>query len=314
MSEAVQERSLWWWILVVAGTLLATTLAGIGLILFFNGLPPRSSPPVTSRAEPPPLVTSETSAAAEGPIKDTVSLLNLLVKDLDARPESQARLRRFLSFVHLSRLKTVTDEEHQSYQAALRGFAALYKPAAPDGVFAPLDAGQTVYGFDLGDLNWADGGQWAQVLKVYPYGLHHPRAANRRLPELELQVERATGSPLPWVRGDWFLAAIGRPPLGGPMGALKLPGPLPESFTALAESYRHRELDAEALAADLGFADVKRFEELLANESDLRRLVGFENAEAKTVRREQWETFRGATSPFQDTARQLGLGTPYRLK
>src|SRR5262249_5129347 len=132
--------------------------------------------------------------------------------------------------------------------------------------------------------------------------------------DLELQVERVTGSPFPWVRGDWFLAVIGRPPLGGPMGTLKLPGPLPESFTALAETYRNRELDVESLAADLGFADLKRFQEFLSNETDLRRLVGFENAEAKTVRRDQWETFRGTTSPFQDTARQVGLGTPYRVK
>jgi hypothetical protein len=315
MNQAGRERSVLWWFLVLAGTFLVTTGVGIGLMVLIQGLPPAGTPPGPSPGEPQPAVASDPPPTPEIPIKDTVSILSLMAKDLDGRPDFQARQRRYLSFAHLSRFKTVPNEERQGYHAALRSLAALYKPAAPDDVFTPLDAGPVVYGFNLADLDWEDDGRWDQVLRTYPYGLHHRRAANLRLRELELQLERLTDCPFPWVRGDWFLAAISRPPLGGPMGELKLPGPLPDRVTALGETYRHRELDVADLAADLGYTDVKRLEEFLATESDLRRLAGFENAEAKTVRRATWETFRGgATSPFQDTARKLGLGEPDRVK
>jgi hypothetical protein len=312
MHDTEREHSLFWWVVVITGTLVASTAAGVGLVVFFNGLPTGSGSLTTAPAERPPPVVAAPAPASDASIKDTVSLLEVLAKDLDARPESQGRFRRFLSFAHLTRFKTVSEEERQAYRAALRDVAALYKPAAEDKVFTPLDPGQSVYGFDLGDIGWDDDGQWAQVVKAYPYKLHHRRAANLRLRDLEQQVEKEANSSMPWVRGDWFLAAIGRPPLGGPGGLIRLPRTLPESVTKLAERYRNRELDAEGLAADLGLSEVKLFEQRLANEPMLRQLVGFETAETKTVRREQWETPRGATSPFQDTARELGLGTPVR--
>src|SRR5262249_42081037 len=68
-----------------------------------------------------------------------------------------------------------------------------------------VDPGRTLFRIDLRDYQW-DEKTWEAVLALNPYGVVPASEAAR-------DASAWTGSPLPWGRGDWFVAAAARPPL-----------------------------------------------------------------------------------------------------
>jgi len=77
-----------------------------------------------------------------------------------------------------------------------------------------VDKDGALLAIDLRDLDWDINGLWQQVLKTYPYGLKHDRHPDQAgLRQLALAVYRQTGTDLPLLRADWFLANASQPPL-----------------------------------------------------------------------------------------------------
>jgi hypothetical protein len=68
-----------------------------------------------------------------------------------------------------------------------------------------IDPEKTIVAFNLDDLDW-EGEDWSRVIGPYPYAMR---------PDAKVydKVASATGTPLPWIRGDWFAFAASRPPL-----------------------------------------------------------------------------------------------------
>ncbi|MFH5806720.1 hypothetical protein [Alienimonas sp. DA493] len=72
-----------------------------------------------------------------------------------------------------------------------------------------------LYRVDLRDYGW-DGEDWQTVLKAYPYGLSYGNLGGdegEMLGRLGEDLEDLSGTTLPIVRADWFVAAATRPPL-----------------------------------------------------------------------------------------------------
>jgi mono/diheme cytochrome c family protein len=69
----------------------------------------------------------------------------------------------------------------------------------------PIDPGQTLFRIDLRHYKW-NAAQWERLVSAYPYRLH------AGTPEAKA-LAAATGTELPYLRGDWFAATASRPPL-----------------------------------------------------------------------------------------------------
>jgi Domain of unknown function (DUF4384) len=80
------------------------------------------------------------------------------------------------------------------------------------------DPEKTIVAFNLDDLGWAPA-DWDRIIGTYPYAMK---------PEATVYdtVASLTGTPLPWIRGDWFAFTASRPPLYYDL--LKLPASFPE--------------------------------------------------------------------------------------
>ena len=66
-----------------------------------------------------------------------------------------------------------------------------------------IDPARTVFRVDLRDYNWT-AATWNMLFAVYPYGV---RGAESRA------IDQLSGSPLPYIRADWFVANASVPPL-----------------------------------------------------------------------------------------------------
>jgi serine/threonine-protein kinase len=76
-----------------------------------------------------------------------------------------------------------------------------------------VDREQVVLAIDLRDVGWAKRDLWSEILQRYPYGLKHDRDPEAEVRTVAADVEAMAGTPLPFVRADWFVATASRPPL-----------------------------------------------------------------------------------------------------
>ncbi|MBV9124664.1 MAG: WD40 repeat domain-containing protein [Planctomycetes bacterium] len=132
---------------------------------------------------------------------ETVGLILADLKNLEPR---QRRFVRYFTFANLWNAG-VSDQtlqvDHQALTKLLNSLSWHPRLAVPRAV----DPHQTLVRIDLRDLQW-DAERWNQVLAVYPY-----RVPSRG-PEFQA-LAAATGSDLPYIRADWFVATASQPPL-----------------------------------------------------------------------------------------------------
>lgn len=136
-----------------------------------------------------------------------------MVSDLRKTSERDRPFRRYFSFENLYNNPGVQARDLRVYRAALsKAINSLtWKPRIV--VPQAIDAAQTVFAIDLRDLDWDRGNLWQAILREYPYGLAYKQHPDMKLRELERELGELSGSPLPVVRADWFVAAATRPPL-----------------------------------------------------------------------------------------------------
>jgi serine/threonine-protein kinase len=143
--------------------------------------------------------------------KDVLTAVRDHLRQTD--PEDR-RFQRYFTLTHLyGNYQHVTDDELRLDRAALSKLinSLSWKP----GLVGPkaVDAAGTVFVIDVRQVGWDEHDIWKEVLKLYPYGLTHNRAADEGLRNLAQEVYDLAGCDLPYVRADWFIATAARPPL-----------------------------------------------------------------------------------------------------
>jgi serine/threonine-protein kinase len=137
---------------------------------------------------------------------------------------SDRPFQRYLTLNHLHNNPTVDGDALRVHRAAV---AKLLNSLSwqPEIVVPKAIDGETgvVLNLDLRKLGW-DARDWKAIAKVYPYGVTHTE--DESFQELEREVARLTGTRLPALRADWFVATISRPPLYDQL--LRLPASLRE--------------------------------------------------------------------------------------
>lgn len=140
-------------------------------------------------------------------------LHRLILTDLQALEPRQRRFMRYLTMSHLANAG-VGEKDLQINRVALAKLlnSLSWHPrlATPQAV----DPGKTLFRIDIRDLKW-NARLWDRVLALYPYRLPITNSDTKAIATM-------TGSELPFVRADWFLATASRPPLYHDL--LQLPG------------------------------------------------------------------------------------------
>lgn len=132
------------------------------------------------------------------------------------------RYMRFFTLHHLYNNPNVLDEDLPAYRAALSKALnslswrpRIVLPVALEDDLPDLatELHATVFAFDLRQVNWDGGPQWASLLKRYPYGLGFKSLSDSRLWKTSEELWELTGTELPVLRADWFVTTATRAPL-----------------------------------------------------------------------------------------------------
>jgi hypothetical protein len=137
-------------------------------------------------------------------------VLEAILDDLSAAAETQ---RGFLRYLTLTNLHNQTDAgggalipDLDPHRAAVGKLINSLSMNAKITVPEAIDEEGTIYRIDLRDYNWSEE-QWEQVVSYYPYGII---GIDRQKENL---IARHTGSPMAYLRADWFTFAASQPPL-----------------------------------------------------------------------------------------------------
>lgn len=152
-------------------------------------------------------------ATLRRPFVSTADVFAAVAADLrQFPPEDHDRLRYF-SITHLHNNPTVSDADLRTFRA---GLSKLINSLSWEPVIVlpkPIDVHETVLRIDLVDIGWDKDNLWHRLLTEYPYGMSYQFASDQQLAADATFVCEATGSPIPIVRADWFIAKAGIPPL-----------------------------------------------------------------------------------------------------
>ncbi len=140
-------------------------------------------------------------------------VLTVVRDHLRKTPTRDRNYQRYFTLTHLSNNKTVRDDELRLYRAALSKMANSVSWKHSIVVPEPIDQAGTIFNVDLRELGWDEAQLWKEILKVYPYGLKHSQHPDEAMRELAQDVYHMTGSDMPYLRADWFIATAARPPL-----------------------------------------------------------------------------------------------------
>jgi serine/threonine-protein kinase len=144
------------------------------------------APPLTDTERPRPAVSTDDVFAA-------------VARDLAERVNpAQRKFQRYFTLAHLHDNPAVKDYDLRLTRAALAKLLNSLSWQKRLARLTAIDKEETVLAVDLRDLGW-DAGLWEKVLRVYPYGL-----------TCRADVCKETGTSLPVLRADWFVATAAR--------------------------------------------------------------------------------------------------------
>jgi serine/threonine-protein kinase len=128
-------------------------------------------------------------------------------------PTEDQPFQRYFALAHLHNNPAVSDEDLRWQRAALAKVinSLSWKPRVV--VPKAVDKGEAVFAVDLRDLDWDRRRVWDEVSRHYPYGLKLDGQRDEEVRTVAAEVYRLSGSDLPTLRADWFVATATRPPL-----------------------------------------------------------------------------------------------------
>jgi hypothetical protein len=296
--------------IVLLPTVAAVLIAGVSV---FRGYLHRK---VGFDAEGRPLASRAPSAGPPGPTEpsrrplSTTALITRIREDIGRVEASDQLDTRYFSLAHRHNDPAVTTDILERERQAFRELVRLLSPADRSPRVTAIDEEQVVFRLRLPELGWADD-QWRELVRHYPYGVSQTCSTDTALREADDLVRSAVEDQVPIVRADWFVAALVRPPLGGPGGTLglwtKTP---PANLRLVSDAYAGQTVGLEVAAKELG-VEPGLVSKAIEGDERLRESFGLGPlARGQTFLREWWESDKNLTSPFQELARRLGLGKP----
>lgn len=139
--------------------------------------------------------------------------IRLIAEDVEKQPESTQPFLRYLTLTNLANLRDASgapvEDETQldTYRAAISKLLNSLSHEGQITVPVAVDAGRTIYRFDLRDYGWTQEEWEKHVVSGYPYALRGVDGKRER------DIAAATHSKSAWVRADWFAFAASQPPL-----------------------------------------------------------------------------------------------------
>ncbi len=138
-----------------------------------------------------------------------------LTNKIDRRQWNQYRFFSLRSLHNAPRDK-VRDEDLVLYQAALAKL--LNSLSWNKDIIEPqkVDAAGIILAVNIRELDWQrqSNNLWEEILRKYPYGLSHARyPEDPAINNHWISITEKTGSEIPILRTDWFIAVAARPPL-----------------------------------------------------------------------------------------------------
>jgi WD40 repeat protein len=131
-------------------------------------------------------------------------VIQFIHDDLARLPEADRPTARYFTLTHLANAG-LSEDELQTYRHALSKLVNSLSWNPQVVVPRAINPGRTIFRIDLRDYKW-NAPLWETIVAAYPYHLV-PKG------EAAEYCRTATGSALPYVRGDWFVNAAARPPL-----------------------------------------------------------------------------------------------------
>lgn len=131
-------------------------------------------------------------------------MIGHIATDLEKVNERDRPFTRYFTLTHLHNAGLSADEL-RSYRHGLSKLVNSLSWGNQVVVPPPIDPAQTVFRIDLRDYQWNEK-VWDAILAQNPYGVQVSGASAR-------YCATVTRTTLPFVRGDWFVAAAARPPL-----------------------------------------------------------------------------------------------------
>lgn len=143
------------------------------------------------------------------------AILAHIRSDLNAAPERSRQYLRYFSIAHLynSRAPEAELEDYRGAISKLINSLSRHPEVTPP---VAIDPSRTMFRIDLRDYDWT-ATTWNFLAGAYPYGV--------RTSDVD-SIIRISGSPVPYLRGDWFVANASAPPLY--YDILTLPGTVQE--------------------------------------------------------------------------------------
>jgi mono/diheme cytochrome c family protein len=132
-------------------------------------------------------------------------VISAIEKDLISTGSDTSR--QFFRYFTLTNLYNSNDEKLPTYRSALSKLINSLSWDRDIAVPITIDREQTILRIDLREYDWSDPVRtWETILEGYPYSVDFSGSAYAR-------IQAMTSSEIPFIRGDWFLAAASMPPL-----------------------------------------------------------------------------------------------------
>jgi serine/threonine-protein kinase len=151
--------------------------------------------------------------AAEREFRSDADVLTAIRGHLRKTPMADRQFQRYFTLTHLHNNTAVRDDEMRLYRAALAKMVNSLSWKHDVVVPAAVDDAGAIFNVDLRELGWDEQNLWKEILKVYPYGLKHSQHRDVAMRDVAQEVYHLSGSDLPYLRADWFIATAARPPL-----------------------------------------------------------------------------------------------------
>ncbi len=172
------------------------------------------APALTEAAADRPAPDGPTPApAGRRPFVSEKDALVAVRDHLRGLPAEDQPFQRYFTLTHLHNNPAVTDEDLRWQRAALA--KAVNSLSWKPRVVVPraLDKAETIFAVDVRELDWDRRRVWEEISKHYPYGLKLDGRRDDGVRDAAVEVYRLSGSDLPILRADWFVATATRPPL-----------------------------------------------------------------------------------------------------
>jgi hypothetical protein len=135
---------------------------------------------------------------------DEEAIVTAIAGDLD---QQQEHLRKGMRYITLSSFYNgcAKDTDMVRYRQGVVKLLNSLSRGSDVLRMRTIDPDKTIIAFNLDDLGWT-AADWDRIIGVYPYAMKPDATAYDTVASL-------TGTPLAWVRGDWFTFSASRPPL-----------------------------------------------------------------------------------------------------